>query len=178
MAEFRKWTLHFDDGNNTVDGKRVQDPPGFTAGGGKELVTSGNSKALNMDVALLKQKRQEAMMSKAMGSFKNVGFLCFMMWMSGSQIHLFSIMMLVTGIYQPLSTLFTVKQAIPQDQTGKLDLLKPRLIFCAIQMAGLIFALNKLQGMGLLPTNPSDYVSFLKLPVASEFAGGGVRIAK
>ena len=68
--------------------------------------------------------------------------------------------------------------AIPQDQTGKLDLLKPRLIFCAIQMAGLIFALNKLQGMGLLPTNPSDYVSFLKLPVASEFAGGGVRIAK
>ena len=49
-------------------------------------------------------------MSKAMGSFKNVGFLCFMMWMSGSQIHLFSIMMLVTGIYQPLSTLFTVKQ--------------------------------------------------------------------
>lgn len=52
----------------------------------------------------------QAMMSKAAGSFKNVGFLCFMMWMSGSQIHLFSIMMLVTGIYQPLSTLFSVKQ--------------------------------------------------------------------
>lgn len=33
-----------------------------------------------------------------------------MMWMSGSQIHLFSIMMLVTGIYQPLSSLFNVRQ--------------------------------------------------------------------
>lgn len=43
-------------------------------------------------------------------------------------------------------------------------------------MAGLIFALNKLQGMGLLPTNPSDYVSFLQLPVASEFAGSGVSL--
>lgn len=39
MAEFRKWTLHFDDGNNLIDGKRVQDPPGFAAGGGKELVS-------------------------------------------------------------------------------------------------------------------------------------------
>ncbi|KAA6419955.1 MAG: hypothetical protein FRX49_10145 [Trebouxia sp. A1-2] len=178
MAEFRKWTLHFEDGNNSVDGKRVQDPPGFTGAGGKELVIAGSSKSLNMDVALLKQRRQEAMLSKALGSFKQVGFLCFMMWMSGSQIHLFSIMMLVTGIYQPLSTLFSVNQAIPQDQTGQLELLKPRLVFCAIQIAGLIFALNKLQGMGLLPTNPSDYVSFLKAPVASEFAGGGVRLGR
>ena len=50
------------------------------------------------------------MMSKAAGSFKQVGFLCFMMWMSGNQIHLFSIMMLVTGIYQPLSTILSVRQ--------------------------------------------------------------------
>ena len=40
MAEFRKWTLHFDDGSNTIEGKRVQDPPGFAAGGGKELVST------------------------------------------------------------------------------------------------------------------------------------------
>ena len=86
MAEFRKWTLHFEDGNNSVDGKRVQDPPGFTGAGGKELVSLHNtvpphrprqllpavklapvtaqviadsSKSLNMDVALLKQRRQE-----------------------------------------------------------------------------------------------------------------------
>lgn len=28
--------------------------------------------------------------------------LCFMMWMSGSTLHLFSIMMTINGIYQPL----------------------------------------------------------------------------
>ena len=38
MADFRKWTIHFEDGNNAVDGKKVLDPPGFTTGGGKELV--------------------------------------------------------------------------------------------------------------------------------------------
>lgn len=31
-----------------------------------------------------------------------MGMLAFMMWMSGSQVHLFSIMMTVSGIYQPL----------------------------------------------------------------------------
>lgn len=80
---------------------------------------------------------------------------------------------LQTGI---LADYLILSAAIPQDQSGQLDLLKPRLVFCAIQIAGLVFALNKLQGMGLLPTNPSDYVSFLQLPVASEFAGGGVRL--
>lgn len=29
--------------------------------------------------------------------------LCFMMWMSGSTLHIFSIMMTINGIYQPLS---------------------------------------------------------------------------
>lgn len=29
--------------------------------------------------------------------------LCFMMWMSGSTLHLFSIMTTLSGIYQPLS---------------------------------------------------------------------------
>ena len=51
-------------------------------------------------------------MERATGTFKQVGFLCFMMWMSGSQIHLFSIMMLVTGIYQPLSSLFKVREGM------------------------------------------------------------------
>lgn len=43
MAEFRKWSLHFEDGNNLVEGKRVLDPPGFAAGGGKELVRAALS---------------------------------------------------------------------------------------------------------------------------------------
>lgn len=38
MAEFRKWSLRFEDGNNLADGKRVLDPPGYAATAGKELV--------------------------------------------------------------------------------------------------------------------------------------------
>lgn len=38
------------------------------------------------------------------------GFLAFMMWMSGNQIHLFSIMMTVSGIYQPLQSILKVTE--------------------------------------------------------------------
>ena len=55
--------------------------------------------------------KQSALYGRAQGVFKNVGFMCFMMWMSGSQIHLFSIMMTVSGIYQPLMAIMNSRQS-------------------------------------------------------------------
>jgi len=34
-----------------------------------------------------------------------VGMMGFMMWMSGSQLHIFSIMTTLSGVYQPLSAI-------------------------------------------------------------------------
>ena len=34
-----------------------------------------------------------------------MGFMAFMMWMSGSQIQIFSIMMTANGIYQPIAAI-------------------------------------------------------------------------
>ena len=57
------------------------------------------------------EAKQSALYSRATGTVKNVGFMCFMMWMSGSQIHLFSIMMTVSGIYQPLMAIANSQQS-------------------------------------------------------------------
>ena len=57
------------------------------------------------------EAKQSALYARAQGVFKNVGFMCFMMWMSGSQIHLFSIMMTVSGIYQPLMAIMNSRQS-------------------------------------------------------------------
>lgn len=59
------------------------------------------------------EAKQTALYGRAQGVFKNVGFMCFMMWMSGSQIHLFSIMMTVSGIYQPLMAIMNSRQSEP-----------------------------------------------------------------
>jgi len=41
-----------------------------------------------------------------------VAMLCFMMWMSGNTLHLFSIMTTLSGIYQPLSGGCVMGQAV------------------------------------------------------------------
>ena len=61
------------------------------------------------------EAKQSALYGRAQGVFKNVGFMCFMMWMSGSQIHLFSIMMTVSGIYQPLMAIMNSRQSAPSN---------------------------------------------------------------
>ena len=47
----------------------------------------------------------QALFGKATAPFKNMLMLAFMMWMSGSQLHLFSIMTTLSGVYQPLSAI-------------------------------------------------------------------------
>ncbi len=60
------------------------------------------------------------------------------------------------------------------NEDGKLDIVTPRLLYCAIHMAGLLFALYRLNGMGMLPTHVSDFASALLPPRAAEFSAGGV----
>ena len=102
-----------------------------------------------------------------------------MMWMAGSQIHLFSIMTTASGIYQPLAAIANSGKVFPKEERDDdpgLDLLTPRLLFCAVQVLGLAFALHKLNGMGLLPTTPSDYAGLLEAPRAREWVGSGVTL--
>ncbi len=59
------------------------------------------------------------------------------------------------------------------DEDGKLDIMTPRALYCAIHLAGLLFALYRLNGMGMLPTHVSDFASALLPPRAAEFSAGG-----
>ncbi len=49
----------------------------------------------------------QALVGKATGAFKSIGLLAFMMWMSGSQLHIFSIMSAMSGVVQPLSAIMS-----------------------------------------------------------------------
>ena len=50
-------------------------------------------------------RRMQALYGRATGQLKNMGMMAFMMWMSGNQIQIFSIMMTANGIYQPILAL-------------------------------------------------------------------------
>jgi len=48
--------------------------------------------------------------------------------------------------------------AFPNDPEGQLDTILPRLLYCLIYFGQFLFALYKLNNMGLLPTHASDWL--------------------
>ena len=68
--------------------------------------------------------------------------------------------------------------AFPADLAdgGAVDVLTPRLVFCAVQAGGLLFALSRLNGMGLLPTRAADWAAGLPPAVGTAPAGGAVAL--
>ena len=56
---------------------------------------------------------------------------------------------------------------------GKLNLWAPRALYCLVQLGGVIFALWKINGMGLLPTYASDYAQGLPAPTSDVFSPKG-----
>lgn len=61
-----------------------------------------------------------------------------------------------------------------QDSEGKLDVITPRLLYCLIYCGQLLFVMNKLNNMGLLPTHPSDWLSGMPVPKFMETSYGAL----
>ena len=163
----------------------------------------------------------QALFARATSTVKNVGFMCFMAYMSGNGIQIFSILMTFNLLSAPISAILSSGQSeyihlhccpwlgvrvdggtgaagwgrgkarpslldiclridhlsfrstacavFPrEDDWPQLDVLTPRLIFCAIQLGQLVFGLYKLEGMGLLPVYPSDWISTMAVPPCKE----------
>ncbi|CAL5419386.1 unnamed protein product [Camellia sinensis] len=119
----------------------------------------------------------------AQSPFKNLLMMGFMMWMAGNTVHLFSIGITFSALWQPISALqgvgkgavhrssrpgFIVKPSAKLTisvfqpyKDNKVDLLGPKLLFIALNLGGLALGVWKLNSLGLLPTHASDWVSSL-----------------
>lgn len=170
MAEFSKWKLDFT--SKAISSKKsgVVDPPGYEQRVFNEIEEAhSNRKNGKLDSALLARK-ELALRSRALEPLKQVGMMCFMLYMSGNTLQLFSIMMLSSCVYSPIQAISNVTKAIPPN--NDVDVMIPRLLYCLVYLGQLAFAAYKLDCMGLLPTYPSDWSSQLKAPVYLERSYG------
>lgn len=55
-----------------------------------------------MDIA----KKQQVINSRAMAPMKQVGLMCFMMYMTGNTIQIFSLLTTISGIVQPITAIW------------------------------------------------------------------------
>ena len=103
----------------------------------------------------LTAKRKAKAMSIATGPGKQMPMNAFMLWMSGSQLNIFSISITSSAILSPLSNILNMERAF--GGLFDVDLQMPKLIFIALNLAWLGLGLYKMSSMRLLPTTSADW---------------------
>ncbi|BBN06028.1 ER membrane protein complex subunit 4 [Marchantia polymorpha subsp. ruderalis] len=169
----RKWAVELCDSAPSSSIRDVPDPLGYSRTS-LELEESAPGKAKKEIDANFKQAKA---WETAQAPFKNLFMIGFMMWMAGNTVHLFSIGITFSALWQPISALQAVNKTFEPFKDARTDTLLPKLLFIAMNFAGLGLGLWKLNSLGLLPTHASDWVSTLAPPTNVEFSGGGVPLS-
>lgn len=102
--------------------------------------------------------KQKQAMAIAYGPGKNLLSTGFMLWMSGSSIQIFSIMMTGMALINPLKALTTVSTVFKPFERDGVDTKIPKVIFIVLQLLSLAVALYKCSSMGLLPLTSADWM--------------------
>ncbi|KAL9274579.1 ER membrane protein complex subunit 4-like protein [Drosera capensis] len=166
----RRWAVEFTDNSSSSSSRDVADPPGFNRASHDQddgTVSRGKKDA---EANWKAQKAWEV----AQAPVKNFLMLGFMMWMAGSTVHLFSIGITFSALWQPISALQGVGKVFEPFKDNKVDLLGPKLVYIALNVVALGVGVWKLNTLGLLPTHISDWVSSLPPAQEVEFSGGGI----
>ena len=100
----------------------------------------------------------QSAMAMAQAPGKQLLMTCFMLWMSGNSLQIFSIMMLSMALWTPLSEIINVQQRFLRFADTGVDMILPKITFVIIHMAGLAMGLYKCNTMGLLPTSTADWI--------------------
>ncbi|KAG2496309.1 hypothetical protein HYH03_005542 [Edaphochlamys debaryana] len=167
MADLKSWRLELE--SLIPDRKNQIDPPGYDFAIARDPIgmISTNKPRDRNTLA----RKQQALYAKATAPLKQVGMMCFMAWMMGNGIQIFSIFMTFNLLSSPLSAIMSSGEVFPRDEEWKqLDTLTPRALYCLVHAGQLIFGLYKLSSMRLLPSTSSDFISTMPVPAALEAA--------
>jgi ER membrane protein complex subunit 4 len=105
----------------------------------------------------LATRKSRAAMAIAMQPGQQILMQAFMLWMSGSQLNMFSISVTTMAILTPISSIFSLDR--PFGHLQDVDLNMAKLIYVALNLAFLGLGLWKMSTMRLLPTTAADWKS-------------------
>ncbi len=124
----------------------------------KQFSTELTPKEKQRAAAIIQKKGQMAM-GLATSPGRSIMMSAFMMYMSGSNLNIWSINTISMAIVTPLTALFGIGKQFAkfEDADGKVDLQMPKIIFAVLNLVWLFVGLYKMSNMRLLPTYSSDY---------------------
>lgn len=94
--------------------------------------------------------------------------------MSGNQPNIFSIMITSYVMYNPLKAIFSASQTFARFSDGATDVTLQKVVYILMNAAVCAFGILKMSWLGLLPTEPADWIAFYSVRTAAETATGGM----
>lgn len=174
MPVRHKWAVDLTERDSSAPSFDLPKPPGYSdvhAGEERE----DRIAARKVDQTQLKLKKAKELAWSPAKSFMMTGL---MLWMSGSGVHIFSIMITFYAVYNPIKSALTVNTAFKAFDDPKYSgpekgvILTSKATFVLCNMLAMSGALYKMSLMGLLPNTPSDWVNFLAVPPQLQFSSG------
>lgn len=173
-----KWAFDLTEKSPSDPSYDMPSPPGCTEqahGADDKLAAKTEQKIVSMMQLKLKKAREVSW-----SPIKSFMQMAFMLWMSGSGVHIFSIMITYQALSSPVNSMLNVNKTFKNFEDRKMGgaekghLFISKLIFCAMNMVAMSGGLYKMSTMGLLPDKPSDWTSFLAVPPNVQFASGSI----
>eukprot|EP00898_Chlorokybus_atmophyticus_P006612 jgi/Chlat1/6952/Chrsp52S06642 len=121
----------------------------------QDAESSTSTKRKDAEVTMKQKKAWEA----ATAPMKQILMMGFMMWMAGSTVHIFSIMITATAIWQPLQAIRGAPALFKRFKDPKVDTFSCQAVYILCNLAACGIGLFKLNTLGLLPTSASDWIS-------------------
>lgn len=123
-----------------------------------------------VQIAEMRARQAQAI---AMAPGKQLFMTAFMLWMSGFQISIWSMMFTGMAMMNPVRSILSVNAAFKPLEGNNVSFIQYKLMFLALNCVGLAMAAYKCHYMGLLPLHSSDWVGLLPSRVSTEWSGGG-----
>lgn len=113
--------------------------------------------------------------SIALGAGQALPMNAFMMWMSGDQVGLWSIMMVGYMCWGPIQNVVATNKKFEHlvSEDDESDFTMQKLSFFGLNLLGLAMAVYKLRNLGLIPSTSSDWLEFMDNPESVEYSSGG-----
>lgn len=137
-----------------------------TSSNASSNTSSTNNSTINV-TSLSKDEQEKLWVQKswelAKSPFKQLLMTAFMLYMSGSAIQIFSIMMLIMSFIQPIRAIFNVKETFQFLEDKKIDVSLQKIVYILFQFLGIVLVLFKCYYMNLLPSN-IDWMNTAYIP--------------
>ncbi|KAI8068897.1 hypothetical protein BDF21DRAFT_425707 [Thamnidium elegans] len=175
------WSVDYASLNATSSSLKVSNPVGFEASALQKHSKSdklnrqaGNADRDDQHQVALKVKRA---WDVAMGPAKSIPMNAIMIYMSGTSLQIFTVVVTAMLFFNPIKAMMTVQQTFSRfESTGAArsqpgaDLLQAKLAFIGLHFVTILLGVYKVNAMGLLPNTASDWLAFIKPKEILEFA--------